>query len=36
MLWVAQISGVELADGAYSMDLHTRASGFQGLSTQPR
>ena len=36
MRCVAQISGVELADGAYSMDLHARASGFQGLSTQPR
>ncbi|KAK9846442.1 hypothetical protein WJX81_003839 [Elliptochloris bilobata] len=31
-----QISGVELADGAYSMDLHARASGFQGFPTQPR
>ena len=30
----AQISGVELADGAYSMDLHARASGFQGLSAR--
>jgi len=31
-----QISGVELADGAYSMDLHARASGFPAAPPPPR